>query len=173
MMRKFFPLWHQRQCRVHSFLSSFSTHVMTVVATTIKIPPKFAWNTRSITTLSPDFDFMPQATTLLKKMLSANDHSAMKSYALSEEIKLRIYDELSQSNRKLLSISDLLLALFAFAHGPKDGKQYRLIEIIEIGIAPLVSEAKIGDVLSLLTTCCFSCRKHPGETCVLYCLVSC
>jgi hypothetical protein len=158
MMRKFFPLRHQRQSRVHSFLSSFSTHVMTVVATTIKIPPKFAWNTRS---------------TLLKKMLSSNDHSAMKSFALSDEMKLRIYDELSQSNRKLLCISDLLLALFAFAHGPKDGKQYRLIEIIEIGIAPLVSEAKIGDVLSLLTTYCFSCRKHPGETCVLSCLVSC
>lgn len=173
MMRKFFPLRHQRQSRVHSFLSSFSTNVMTVAATTIKIPPKFAWNTRSITTLSPDFDFMPQATTLLKKMLSSNDHSAMKSFALSDEMKLRIYDELSQSKRKLLSISDLLLALFAFAHGPKDGKQYRLIEIIEIGIAPLVSEAKIGDVLSLLTTYCFSCRKHPGETCVLYCLVSC
>lgn len=164
MMQKFMPLRHLRQSRIHSFDSSFRNHMSTAASNARKRWPKLLPNAHSITTLSGDFDFKPQATRLLKKMLSSNDHSAIKSFTLSEDMKLRIYEELSRTNTKQFNISDLSLALFAFAHGPKDGKQYRLIEIIEVGIAPFVSAAKVQEALSLLITYCYSSRKNTGES---------
>jgi hypothetical protein len=168
-MHKFLLLSRQRRSRIQSFGSSFCTHAPTPVASSREIPRKFTPNYHTINSLSADFDFIPQATTLLKKMLCSNYHSAMKSFSLSDDTKLRIYDELSRKNGEQLIISDLLLALFAFAHGPKDGKQYRLIGILEFGFAPFANALRVGDALSLLTIYCYSCRKHPGESCVLYC----
>jgi hypothetical protein len=173
MMHKFMPLSRQRQSRIHSFSQSFCTQIPTAVASTRETPRKFAPNHHSTTTLRADLDIMPQATKLLKKMFSTNDHTVIKSFDFSEDMKLRLYDELSRKNGKHLIIYDLLLALFAFAHEPKDGKQYRLIEKIELGIAPFAHALKVGDALSLLAIYCYSCRKHPGESCVLYCLMLC
>lgn len=161
MMQKFMPLRHLRQSRIHS---SFRNHMSTAVSNGRERWPKLTTNAHSIATLSADFDFKPEATRLLKKMLSSNDHAAIKSFTLSEDMKLRIYDELSRTNSNQFNISDLSLALFAFGHGPKDGKQYRLIEIIEVGISPFVYAAKVAEALSLLITYCYSSRKNTGES---------
>jgi hypothetical protein len=173
MMHKFMPLSRQRQSRIHSFLSSFCTQIPTAAASIRETPRKFAPNDHSTTTLRADFDIMPQTARLLREMFSRNDHTVIKSFDLSEDMKLRLYDELSRKNGKQLIIYDLLPALLAFAHEPKDGKQYKLMEKIELGIAPFVHELNAGDALNLLTIYCFSCRKHPGESCVLFCLVLC
>ena len=163
MIRYFVPSRYQRRCRINSFWNLISHGEFL----SKHIPLKFTSRLYSTATLSAEFDLLPQATTVLKKILNSNNQSVIKSSSLSEDLKLRIYDELSRTNGRLYTTSDLSLALFAFAHGSKDGKQYRLIEMIEEGTAHSVSSLGIGDALCLLTSYCYSSRKHPGELFIL------
>ena len=86
-----------------------------------------------------------------------------RTYTLSNDAKLCIFEKLSNTNGKMYRISDLILALYTFGKDKKLGPYYSIIERIEGELCPKIENLKINEVLNIINVYSFASRKYPGK----------